>query len=61
MGENSPVISVQREGEQWNWTISNEDLQSHRMRILEQSNRPYATYEAALTDAEAVFDTLMPM
>jgi hypothetical protein len=58
MDENSPVISVQREGDRWVWTISAEDLQNHRMRILEQSNRPYATYETALIDAEAVLETL---
>jgi hypothetical protein len=52
------VISVQREGDRWIWPISAEDLPNHRMPILEQSNRPYATYETALIDAKAVLETL---
>jgi hypothetical protein len=58
MNENSPVISVRKEGEQWTWSIAREDLLRHGMHILQESKRGFATYEAALEDAELALEVL---
>jgi hypothetical protein len=56
--QNSPVISVQREGDTWVWTISTEDWLTHTMNVIQRSNRTYPTYEVAMTDAEVAMDTI---
>lgn len=55
MEGNSAVISVQKGEGGWSWTISAEDLSRHDMRMLQQSNRFFDSYEAALQDAQIVF------
>jgi hypothetical protein len=56
--QNSPVISVQREGDTWVWTISTEDWLTHTMAVIQRSNRTYPTYEVAMADAEVALDTI---
>jgi hypothetical protein len=54
MGENSPVISVQRTEDSSSWTISREDLSRRAMEVIHTSTRLFPTYEVAIADAESV-------
>jgi hypothetical protein len=58
MGGCSAVVSVQKGSEGWIWLISDEELLRHGRKTLEQSHRSFETYEAALADAQIIFNDL---
>jgi hypothetical protein len=58
MDEPSEVISVKHENGGWVWSITVPDLAEHRMRLLRQSVRAFATYDDARRDAELALEEI---